>query len=194
MCKGKKRNGIILFLSLHLDTLKLCVFLAECCQPESFACWEGFYGTSRTQTELGAAGLIFVREAVGDCVNLLFTCLSQPEVLIAVSGSREPSSMIIPAWFVGCVSSGHRGPAEEQGLCPSPVTCLGCWPAADIEGTAASNQLKGFISWETFSGNPQFQGFLSRNLPQDYDELMMNWTPGVFITPWKYSFSGFPHC
>lgn len=58
-------------------------------------------------TELG---LIFVREAVGDSVNLLFTCLSQPEVLIAVSGAREPNCIQIPASFVGFVCPVGTGP------------------------------------------------------------------------------------
>lgn len=59
--------------------------------------------------EPGAAGLIFVRDAVGDCVNLLFTCLSEPEVLIAASGYKEANYITIPASFAGCVSSGHWG-------------------------------------------------------------------------------------
>lgn len=57
--------------------------------------------------ELGAAGLIFVREAVDNCVNLLCTCLSQPEVLIAVSGSREPNCSLIP---MGCGTVGFGCP------------------------------------------------------------------------------------
>lgn len=69
---------------------------------------------------LGAEGLIFVREAVGGYVNLLFTCLSQPAVLIAVSGSREPNCIIIPASFAGCVSSGHWAPKRRAKVVYQP--------------------------------------------------------------------------
>ena len=152
MCKGKKSIWIILFLYLHLDTLKLCVSLEQCCQPENFAYCEDVYCSSRALARAWLLACFFGRESVGDCVNLLFACLGEPEVLIAVAGFRDPNHIIITASFARNVHSGHWGllesywvPNRKTGIVPRlsqhsnlPLTLassghLGNWCAMQVK-------------------------------------------------------------
>lgn len=164
MCKGKKSIWMVLFLYLPLDTLKLCVSLGRCCQLESFSCCKGV--SSRHWPELAC---FFGREVVGDWVNLLFTCLGEQGVLIAVAGFREPNRSIISASFAGCLHSVHWGLLgcywaldRKMGVVPGVsqpsnllLTCSG------HVGNWLIKQVKGIFSWEAFQlpSNHSFEIF-----------------------------------
>lgn len=96
-------------------------------------------------------------ESVGDCVSLLLTFLSEPQVLITVAAFRDPNHTFITDLLAEQVHTGNR----KQGCTRGTVTCLWHWQVADIQATALSNKLEGVISWEPLSasGNPQFLRF-----------------------------------
>lgn len=102
-----------------------------------------------TSQSLELLACFFGRESVGDCVNLLFACLDEPEVLITVAGFREANHIIITALFAGPVHSEHWGvteaPKRKTGVVPRvsqpsnlPLTLassglLGNWCAKQVK-------------------------------------------------------------
>lgn len=137
MCKGKKSMWMGLFLCLHLDTLKLCVSLGQCCQPEGFARCEGVYRSGRDWSCWPA----FLEG------NLLVTvwissspALDEPEVFISVAGFGDPNHIVITALFGRHIHRGHWGllggywsPNRKAGVAPRvsqpcnlPLTLASC--------------------------------------------------------------------